>query len=67
MIQQAHECKYIRLKERCGSGSRPRGEKYQDVIREYEREGWQLVQILRPGIELPHSAKHFELIFKRDG
>jgi hypothetical protein len=45
-------------------GGKPK-ESYHDIIREYEKEGWELVQIFAPGTAAYGSAAYFEIILKR--
>lgn len=38
---------------------------YRKIVYEYEKEGWELVQIFAPGTKQHGLAEYFELIFKR--
>lgn len=39
---------------------------YEEVVREYARDGWRLVQIFAPGVAAFGAAKYYELIFERE-
>lgn len=40
-------------------------EDYHTIILQYEKEGWELVQIFAPGTKGYGTASYFEIIFKR--
>ncbi|OEH91143.1 DUF4177 domain-containing protein [Bacillus solimangrovi] len=40
-------------------------EDYHNIIYDYEKEGWELVQIFAPGIKTYGMPSFYELIFKR--
>jgi hypothetical protein len=40
-------------------------EDYHEIVREHEKEGWELIQIFAPGIRGYGNPSFYELIFKR--
>ena len=38
---------------------------YQNVIQEYSKEGWRLIQIFSPSLGFWGLSRYFELIFER--
>lgn len=59
-----YEYKFIRLEIK-GFLKRRVEPDYHQVVREYAKEGWRLVQILAPPIGSYGIAPFFELIFER--
>ena len=60
-----YEYKFVRL----GEGFiwvRSEAERtYQNVIQEYSKEGWRLIQIFSPSLGFWGLSRYFELIFER--
>ena len=60
-----YEYKFVRL----GEGFiwvRSEAERtYQNVIKEYSKEGWRLTQIFSPSLGFWRLSRYFELIFER--
>ncbi|PZX02408.1 uncharacterized protein DUF4177 [Psychrobacillus insolitus] len=48
-----------------GLKSKPK-EDYQEIIHNYAKEGWELVQIFTPGTSTYGSASYMEIIFSRN-
>lgn len=45
----------------------PRAERdYQEVIRDHACDGWRLVQVFAPSLEVYGAAKYFEVILERE-
>ena len=65
-MQQKYEYKFVRLGEGWLGARRAAKEDYQQVIHQYAREGWRLVQVFAPGIGGYGAAKYFEIIFERE-
>ena len=64
------EYDFVRLGEGHGSalfGPQNEARKgYREVVHEYARDGWRLVQIFAPGVAAFGAAKYYELIFERE-
>jgi hypothetical protein len=65
-MQQKYEYKFVRLGEGWLNARRAAREDYQQVIQQYAREGWRLVQVFAPGIGGYGAAKYFEIILERE-
>lgn len=70
-MNQRFEYKFVRLEQvgswLTGTGVPSAGarDSYQEVVHEYARQGWRLVQIFAPGLAAQGMAAYFELIFER--
>ena len=60
-----YEYKFVKIALRAGFNSQKPREDYHQVIEEYAKEGWHLVQIFAPPTESFGSSPYFELIFER--
>jgi Domain of unknown function (DUF4177) len=64
------EYKFVRLGEYSGSAFFGVHDKarntYEEVVHEYGRDGWRLVQIFAPGVAAFGAAEYYELIFERE-
>ncbi len=69
-VQRSFEYKFVRLGEyRYSALFGPHDEArkaYEEVVQEYAREGWRLVQIFAPGVAAFGAARYYELIFERE-
>jgi hypothetical protein len=67
---RTYEYNFVRLGEgRTSAAFGPQGEarrNYEEVVHEYARDGWRLVQIFAPGVAAFGAAKYYELIFERE-
>lgn len=64
-MRHQYEYKFVRL----GEGwlhVRREARQYQEVVHQYARDGWRLVQIFAPGVGAYGAAGYFELIFERE-
>lgn len=61
-----YEYKFIKVDLKFGwKGSKP-AEDYQEIVEEYAREGWRLVQIFAPPISGYGAASFYEIILERE-
>jgi hypothetical protein len=69
-MSKRFEYKFVRLGEYAGSAFFGVNDKvrnaYEEVVHEYARDGWRLVQIFAPGVAAFGAAKYYELIFERE-
>ncbi|MCY8506604.1 DUF4177 domain-containing protein [Bacillus atrophaeus] len=56
--------KFVRV-ELSSMRRRPK-EDYQEIIHEYAKQGWKLVQIFAPSIDGYGAAAYFEIIFEKE-
>ena len=63
---QRYEYEFVRLGEGMMSVKKWARQQYQQMIYEYSRQGWRLVQIFAPGTGAYGAAKYYELIFERE-
>jgi len=64
-MTQRYEYKFVRLGEGILGARKEATQTYQDVIHEYAKEGWRLVQIFAPGIGGYGCAKYYEIVLER--
>jgi hypothetical protein len=69
-VGKTYEYKFVRLGEGRSSGffgptDKARDE-YEDVVHQYAKDGWRLVQIFAPGVAAFGVARYYELIFERE-
>lgn len=64
-MAQRYEYKFVRLGEGWFRVKKWAISDYPDVIQQYAREGWRLVQIFGPGTGSYGRTKYVELIFER--
>ena len=65
-MSQKYEYDFVRLGEGWMGVRKSVRTEYQQVILEYAREGWRLVQVFAPGMGIYGTVKYFELIFERE-
>lgn len=65
-MQRKYEYEFVRLGKGWMSVRKSAEEQYRQVIDDYAREGWRLVQIFAPGTGAYGAAKYYELIFERE-
>jgi hypothetical protein len=65
-MQQRYEYEFVRLGEGWMGVKKSAREEYQQLIRDYAREGWRLVQVFAPGTGGYGAAKYYELILERE-
>ena len=65
-MEQNYEYKFVRLGEGFIWVKSVARNTYQNVIEEYAKNGWRLVQIFTPGLGLYGVARFYELIFERE-
>ena len=67
---RSYEYKFVRLGEgRVSAAFGPQEQarrNYEEVVHQYARDGWRLVQIFAPGVAAFGAAKYYELIFERE-
>ncbi|KUO53635.1 MAG: hypothetical protein APF76_11905 [Desulfitibacter sp. BRH_c19] len=61
-----YEYRFIKIKLKSGFKGRKPEEDYHEIIEQYAREGWRLVQIFAPAISGYGAAEFYELIFERN-
>jgi hypothetical protein len=64
-MKQRFEYKFIRMGEGWIGVNRKAMKEYQQVVDQYARDGWRLVQIFAPGTGGYGMAKYVELILER--
>jgi hypothetical protein len=65
-LSQKYEYHFVRFGEGFWGLRRKAPDEYQDVVHEYARQGWRLVQVFAPGVGVYGAATHFDLIFERE-
>lgn len=60
-----YEYKFVRLGEGWLGVRKAGTENYKEIVNEYARDGWRLVQIFAPSTGVYGVAKYFELILER--
>jgi hypothetical protein len=65
-MTRRYEYKFVRLGEGWLGVKSDARKTYQDVVQQYAREGWRLVQIFAPGTGGYGMAKYFELVLERE-
>jgi hypothetical protein len=65
-MRQRYEYKFVKLGTGLLMVKRSARESYAQLIQEYARDGWRLVQIFAPGVGGYGAAKYFELILERE-
>lgn len=65
-MEQKYEYKFVRIGEGWLTAKKAAREEYQDVVHEYARDGWRLVQVFAPSLGSYGMAKYVELIFERE-
>ena len=65
-MPQKYEYDFVRLGEGWMGVRKSARTEYEQVILDYAREGWRLVQVFAPGMGVYGTAKYFELIFERE-
>ncbi|KAA6443620.1 DUF4177 domain-containing protein [Bacillus atrophaeus] len=58
--------KYEFVRVELSSMRRRPKEDYQEIIHEYAKQGWKLVQIFAPSIDSYGAAAYFEIIFEKE-
>ncbi|ADP33689.1 MULTISPECIES: DUF4177 domain-containing protein [Bacillus] len=58
--------KYEFVRVELSSMRRRPKEDYQEIIHEYAKQGWKLVQIFAPSIDGYGAAAYFEIIFEKE-
>jgi hypothetical protein len=64
-IGQRFEYEFVRLGEGWLGARREGKHGYQDVVHDYARKGWRLVQVFAPSFGAYGVSKYVELIFER--
>ncbi|WP_291574072.1 DUF4177 domain-containing protein [Clostridium sp. UBA4548] len=57
-----YEYKYVK----CSMGGMFTGDNHQEIINEFAKQGWRLIQILPLYYSLEGRGKDFEIIFERE-
>lgn len=65
-MEQKYEYKFIRLGEGFIWVRAEAQRTYQNVINEYAKNGWRLVQIFTPSLGIYGVSRYYELIFERE-
>ena len=65
-MEQKYEYKFVRLGEGFIWVRSVAQRTYQNVIDEYSKNGWRLVQIFAPSLSLYGITRFYELIFERE-
>ena len=65
-MEQRYEYRFVRLGEGFIWVRSVAQENYQNVIDEYAKNGWRLVQIFAPSLSFYGVARFYELIFERE-
>ena len=63
---RTYEYEFVRLGKGRWSVRKSAEEQYRQVIDDYAREGWRLVQIFAPGTGVYGAPKYYEVIFERE-
>jgi hypothetical protein len=65
-VNQKYEYKFVRIGEGwLGIKSGARHE-YQEIVHEYARNGWRLVQVFAPSFGAYGVSKYVEMVFERE-
>ncbi|NLH18109.1 MAG: DUF4177 domain-containing protein [Phycisphaerae bacterium] len=64
-MKQRFEYKFVRMGEGWLGVKKSETQNYQQIVDQYAREGWRLVQIFTPGTGAYGISKYFELILER--
>ena len=65
-MQQRYEYEFVRLGEGWLGVKGKAKEEYQNVVREYARDGWRLVQVFAPSFGAYGASKFVEIILERE-
>lgn len=65
-MAQRYEYTFVRMGRGWFGVKRAALDDYQDVVRQYARDGWRLVQVLAPGVGVYGETKYLDLIFERE-
>lgn len=66
MMNQRYEYKFVRLGEGWLGARKAAMHNYQEVIHEYTREGWRLVQIFAPSFGAYGVSKYVEIVLEKE-
>ena len=60
-----YEYEFVRIGEGMLAAKKEAKQTYQDVVHQYARKGYRLVQVFAPGVAAYGAAKYYELILER--